>query len=91
MTNMRMKWAFLTVVLLTSAWYLLPTVRFYSIPKEERDLNDPSLAGIRQDAMKLGLDLQGGSYLVYEVDVDKIPEDCRTGDEIEQVIEVYGN
>jgi len=91
MTNMRVKWAFLVVVLLTAAYYLLPTLRYYSIPKEDRDPNDPRVSSIHKNAMKLGLDLQGGSYLVYEVDVEKIPEAERTGDEIDQVIEVIRN
>jgi preprotein translocase subunit SecD len=41
--------------------------------------------------MKLGLDLQGGSYLVYEVNLEKIPENQRRGDEVDRAIEIIRN
>jgi protein-export membrane protein SecD len=90
--NLRIKWTFLIVVLLTFGWYLLPTIRYYSMSEEVRkDANSPKVQGIRQNAMRLGLDLQGGAYLVYEVDLDKIPEDKRTGDEVDRAIEIIRN
>jgi protein-export membrane protein SecD len=89
--NLRIKWTFLIVVLLTFGWYLLPTVRYYSLNEQARKGTDPAVQGIRQNAMKLGLDLQGGAYLVYEVDIDKIPEEKRTGDEVDRAIEIIRN
>lgn len=88
MSTLRLKWAMLIVVLLVAGYYLLPTVRLFSMEEEQRGSKDPSIAEIRENAMRLGLDLQGGSYLVYEVDLDKIPEEERTGDELDRAIEI---
>lgn len=88
MTNLRVKWAFLLVVLLVFGYYLLPTLRLYSMDSATR--NDDRVAGIRDNAMRLGLDLQGGSYLVYEVDLDKLGEN-RRGDEVDRAIEIIRN
>jgi protein-export membrane protein SecD len=87
MSNLRIKWAFFVAVLLIAAYYFLPTVRYYSMEADQQQSQEK----IRENAMKLGLDLQGGSYLVYEVLLDKIDLDKRTGDEIDQVIEVIRN
>jgi protein-export membrane protein SecD len=87
--NLRVKWTFLVVVLLTFGWYLLPTVRYYTM--DAPNPNDPKVQDIRQNAMRLGLDLQGGAYLVYEVDLDKIPAEKRTGDEVDRAIEIIRN
>jgi protein-export membrane protein SecD len=87
MTNLRIKWAFLVVVLLTFGYHLLPTVRYYSMSPERQEESP----GIRDNAMRLGLDLQGGSYLVYEVDLDKLEPDERTGDEVDRAIEIIRN
>ncbi len=91
MTNLRWKWALLVVVLAVFGWYLVPTIRYYSMPASERASQSPGVEKIRENAMKLGLDLQGGSYLVYEVDLAKIPKDQRTGDEVERAIEIIRN
>jgi len=91
MSNLRLKWAFLFAVLFVAGFFLLPTARFYKLDRAEQSSQDPSVAGLREKAMRLGLDLQGGSYLVYEVDLDKIPEAERKGDEVERAIEIIRN
>jgi len=89
MTNLRFRWALFIAILVIFGFYLLPTVRLYSMPASER--KGESVASIREDAMRLGLDLQGGSYLVYEVNLDKLkPEEIR-GDELERAIEIIRN
>ncbi len=91
MSNLRWKWALLVLILAVFGWYLVPTVRYYSMPRTERASKDPSVSKVRQNAMKLGLDLQGGSYLVYEVDLAKIPADQLRGDEVDRAIEIIWN
>jgi SecD/SecF fusion protein len=91
MSNLRWKWALLVVVLGVFGWYLVPTIRYYSMPPEVRASNAPRVDKIREGAMKLGLDLQGGSYLVYEVDLAKIPKAQRRGDEVDRAIEIIRN
>jgi len=91
MSNLRWKWALLVVVLGVFGWYLVPTIRYYSMPPDVRASNAPRVDKIREGAMKLGLDLQGGSYLVYEVDLAKIPKAQRRGDEVDRAIEIIRN
>ena len=91
MSTLRFRWAVLVVVLLVAGYYLLPTFRFYRMDPAQQGSSDPSVAGLRENSMRLGLDLQGGAYLVYEVDLDKIPEDQRSGDEVDRAIEIIRN
>jgi protein-export membrane protein SecD len=91
MSNLRWKWSLLVVLLVIFGWYLVPTVRYYAMPASERSSDSPSVANIRSGAMKLGLDLQGGSYLVYEVDLAAIPQDQRRGDEVDRAMQIIRN
>ena len=89
MSNLRFRWALLAVVLIVFGFYLLPTIRFYSLPQADRGTE--AVADLREDAVRLGLDLQGGSYLVYEVNMDKLDPSEIRGDEIERAIEIIRN
>jgi protein-export membrane protein SecD len=135
MTSLRIKWALFVFTVILFGWYLLPTIRFYSLPANPpaaaaqahpettpgvphpdssaftvpmpegsnpvadatsdnfhyRGSSNPSIAKLRENAMKLGLDLQGGVYLVYEVDLSKIPPKDRRGDEVDRAIEIIRN
>ncbi len=91
MSNLRWKWSLLVILLVVFGWYLVPTVRYYTMPASERSSDAPSVANVRSGAMKLGLDLQGGSYLVYEVDLAQIPEDQRRGDEVDRAMQIIRN
>jgi protein-export membrane protein SecD len=70
--RLTLRWAIIAAALLVSAWYLWPTVRLYSMPRSERDRiqrEDPTAFDrLRERAIKLGLDLQGGMHLVLELD-----------------------
>ncbi len=66
------------VILLVSVYLLLPTIRAASFTAEQRQaaLDDPALKA-RIDAadaraIRRGLDLQGGMYLVLEIDVSQM-------------------
>jgi protein-export membrane protein SecD len=133
MTSLRFKWALFAFTLILFGFYLLPTVRYYSLPPDNpvnsdsltvlsnalqtatdpmkvarltalrdsllnsaasqrwRGSSDPNVTKLRENAMKLGLDLQGGAYLVYEVDLSKIPPKDRKGDEVDRAIEIIRN
>lgn len=107
MTNLRIKWALFVFTVLLFGFYLLPSIRYYSLPATPpahadttvfavsaprwRGSSDPAVAKLRENSMKLGLDLQGGSYLVYEVDLSKIPDSLRKGDEVDRAIEIIWN
>lgn len=91
MSNLRVKWAFLVILIAIFGFYLLPTLRYYALPAGDRNSEDPKIANLRGQAMHLGLDLQGGAYLVYEVDLSKIPPNQLRGDEVDRAIEVIRN
>jgi SecD/SecF fusion protein len=91
MSSLRWRWAVVILVLAIWGWYTVPTIRYYSMNPSERGSDSPGITKIRDNAMKLGLDLQGGSYLVYEVNLDKIPVNQRRGDEVDRAIEIIRN
>ncbi len=69
------QWKLLSVVLATalSIWYLLPSFRYYSLTPAQRNAMPPAeLAKLRNSAIHLGLDLQGGMHLVLEVDRSRL-------------------
>jgi SecD/SecF fusion protein len=85
---------------------LLPTFQFYAMPPEKRlevlrarpadATNDEDrqrlqkLADLRDKAIKLGLDLQGGMYLLLEVDKSKLgPAEARNA--VDQAIQIINN
>jgi protein-export membrane protein SecD len=69
-------WKLVSVVTATllSIVYLFPSFRFYSLPLAERvsAAKDSPVAKLREKAIPLGLDLQGGLHLVMEVDRSKL-------------------
>jgi SecD/SecF fusion protein len=74
--SLQIKGALCLVVLLVSVYLLLPTIRAASYTAEQREaaLTDPALKA-RIDAadaraIRRGLDLQGGMYLVLEIDIE---------------------
>jgi protein-export membrane protein SecD len=67
--NFRWKLVSLVVLLGLSVYALLPSVRYYLMSEEDRQaLPEEQLAALRDDALNLGLDLQGGMHLVMELD-----------------------
>ncbi len=70
--DLRIRWAIVALSLAAAAWYLWPTVRFYSMSAEARqdlEQNDPAAWDrLKSRAVQLGLDLQGGMHLVLELD-----------------------
>ena len=94
--KLQIRWLIVGLVLLAAAWYLWPTIRFYSLPVEAREelrRNDPSAWDrLKEGAIQLGLDLQGGMHLVLELDQT---ERSFTGDEqsdaIDRALEIIRN
>ncbi|MFN2382687.1 MAG: protein translocase subunit SecD [Gemmatimonadota bacterium] len=70
--KLRFRWAVVGLAILASLWYLWPTYRLYSMAPAERDAlqeEDPDAwERLREGAIQLGLDLQGGMHLVLELD-----------------------
>ena len=79
------------VLVVVSVWLLIPTLRWYSQPREEQErlqrVGDP----IAEKTLKLGLDLQGGMHLLLEVELDKVPADMERTEAMGRALEIIRN
>ncbi len=82
--NWRLSMIGATIVL--ALFYLYPTYQFYYAPPENLD----QLARVKQKAINLGLDLQGGIHLVLEVDQSHLSDDEKT-DVVARALEIIRN
>ncbi|MBI2502887.1 MAG: protein translocase subunit SecD [Candidatus Latescibacteria bacterium] len=77
-----------------SGYYLYPTIQFYGLSPEQREAlrqNNPTqFYDQHKDAINLGLDLQGGIYLVLEVDLSQLPPD-QAQDAVQRALEIIRN
>jgi len=69
------------IFIIGSIWSLWPTLRLVIMSEEDRtsmsEMNPQAWRKLERDAIKLGLDLQGGMHLVMEIDLEEIPADAR--------------
>lgn len=76
-----------------SLYKLYPNLVWYSLPLDERHNQARRKNPLAKEVIPLGLDLQGGVHLVYQVDTTKLPDESeetiRTA--VEQNIEVINN
>ena len=77
---------FIGATILLALFYLYPTYEFYYNPPENPDEKEQ----LKQQAINLGLDLQGGIHLVLEVDDSKLTEDEKF-DVVPRALEVIRN
>ena len=90
---MKVRWkvVLIAAVLIWSVWALFPSWRFYSMSGEQRArLTSEERDKYTENALKLGLDLQGGVHLVMEVDDSKLDENARR-DVMDRAIKIYRN
>ena len=71
-----------------SAYFLLPTLRWYRMAPEERSEREQDRDPILKKILNLGLDLRGGTHLVLELDRSKLPPETKTIDALERAIEI---
>ena len=87
------------VLILMSLYFLYPTYKDYNFAKQLKSLtgqdsvdfldkNGPEITKARDNRLKLGLDLQGGMYVVLDVDIVKLLEDLavRKDDQLTAVL-----
>ncbi len=74
--NNKFRWALVIIAIIFSLYYLYPTIRFETMSLEKREelLLQGKLKDTQRKVIKRGLDLQGGMYLVLEVDLVKLFE-----------------
>ncbi len=89
--NFRWKIVSLIVLLAASAYALYPTVRYYSMgPAEREALPEEELDALRDNALNLGLDLQGGMHLVLELDRTGLTE-AEVPDAMDRAMQILRN
>ncbi len=86
--------ALIIFMIIASLWYLSATMKLWTLPLTEREKisqEDPTqLISLEKKAIKLGLDLKGGMYVVLEVDKSKLkPEEAE--DAQERALEIIRN
>ncbi|MBD3222867.1 protein translocase subunit SecD [bacterium] len=94
--SLQIRGAICLIVLLLSVYLLLPTFKAASFSEEEREAakTDPELRAeieaAEANAIRRGLDLQGGMYLVLEVDIEGMSPEQAT-DAMARVREILTN
>lgn len=66
------------IVVIVSLYFLIPTIRLVSMNKAQKKNNPGLVDELQMKGIKLGLDLQGGTHLVLEVDTTNLPVDLDT-------------
>ncbi|MFT5368082.1 MAG: SecD/SecF fusion protein [Candidatus Latescibacterota bacterium] len=77
---------FIGATIVLALFYLYPTYEFYYNPPENLDAREQ----LKQKAINLGLDLQGGIHLVLEVDDSELSDDEKF-DVVPRALEVIRN
>ena len=94
MQNLQFRLTTIILVVLAACYFLWPTYKFYSLSNEEELLyNEEELKQLKEDAIKLGLDLQGGMYIVLEADIPTlmVKSANKTSKELEDIIKTAAN
>jgi len=65
--NLNIRLTIIIVSLIGAIYFTMPTYYYYSIINDP-DLSDIDIEYLKEDALKLGLDLQGGLYIILELD-----------------------
>jgi SecD/SecF fusion protein len=92
--NLGMRWRLLVIVvtIVLSVFALYPTYRYARLSAEERREMGPEAENLKSQALRLGLDLQGGMHIVLEVDDSGVDHaDVKTSDLMDRALEVIRN
>ena len=91
MSRTAIKGLFVAIVTILFGAVLIPSFRYFSMSQAQRSaMPADQLAKLRKGALNLGLDLQGGAHLVYEVDLKDLPETGKA-DAVDRAIEIIRN
>ncbi len=89
----RITWIVAFIVLALSIWTLYPSIKYYSMSEADREAmtKDENLSeeliSLKKRKISLGLDLQGGLRLVFDLDRKKLGEQGKKPEEMGQEIE----
>ena len=90
MTKLQMKWAAVIALLAASIYCLYPTINWYQLDAQERAKQE-AMRLRPKSLLNLGLDLKGGTHLMMEIEVEKLPPNSDIGDAISRAIETIRN
>ena len=92
---MNMRWRVILVLaaIALGLWAIYPTYQYARLDDADRANLDPAkLRDMKNAALRLGLDLQGGMHLVLEIDEKEITDpDFETSDIMDRALEVIRN
>ena len=73
--DIKYRWALIVFLLIASAYLIWPTYKIYSLSEDEKtELGVSVMKELKEGAINLGLDLQGGMYVLLETDIPKLVE-----------------
>ena len=73
--DIKYRWALIVFLLLASAYLIWPTYKIYSLSEDEKtELGVSVMKELKEGAINLGLDLQGGMYVLLETDIPTLVE-----------------
>ena len=73
--DIRYRWALIAFLLIASSYLIWPTYKLYSLSEAEKsELDVIVMKELRDGAINLGLDLQGGMYVLLETDIPTLVE-----------------
>ena len=82
--DIKYRWALIVFLLIASAYLIWPTYKIYSLSEDEKtELGVSVMKELKEGAINLGLDLQGGMYVLLETDIPKLVEKLATKSPIE--------
>ena len=68
--DIKYRWALIVSLLIASAYLIWPTYKVYSLSEDEKtELGVSVMKELKEGAINLGLDLQGGMYVLLETDI----------------------
>ncbi|MFA6092948.1 MAG: protein translocase subunit SecD [Elusimicrobiota bacterium] len=90
MSKLQLKWAGVLALVLLAVALIFPSMDWYSKSPQERDRLE---AGRMRPSwlLNLGLDLRGGTHLLMELDVNKLPPEADIKDALDRAIEIIRN
>jgi protein-export membrane protein SecD len=91
MSRKQWKPILIIALLALSIWLLYPSCSFYTLSDEDKArLSTEEIDNYTENAIKLGLDLQGGMHLVLEVDDTELDDNAKK-DALPRAIEIIRN
>ena len=90
MTKSQMKWAAILLLAAFAVAMLYPTITWYMMDAPQRERLEANRLRPKH-LLNLGLDLRGGSHLLMELDVEKLPSDVDVNDALSRAIEILRN